>query len=344
MKKSLVFLTHFAYWSSCSIFLLMLFIATRSGTEFAPAADHVLKAITGFVAIPALLSFYTAYLVLFPRFLRPRKIVSLIGFMLITALGSALAGSAILSLLLGPTILLNDGLTSLFQELLIMGLIGIANCAVAMVLKGAITWYDELKLREELIQKTHDTELALVKAQLDPHFLFNTINNIDVLIMKDAQKASDYLNKLSDILRFMLFSTKTERIPLSQEVEYIQKFIELQRIRSENPDYVHFDCADSTEKWEIEPMLLIPFVENAFKHASGKKLDNSIQINLRLTDDQMIFTCRNRFSPSKNVDSNGLGNELMARRLELLYPSRHALETSIEQDSYLVKLTLKKHG
>ncbi len=102
-------------------------------------------------------------------------------------------------------------------------LIAAIHGGIALVIRGFITWYDEIKLKEELVNKSFEMELALIKSQINPHFLFNTINNIDVLISKDAGKASEYLNKLSDILRYMVYETKTEKIFLAKELNYIGK-------------------------------------------------------------------------------------------------------------------------
>ncbi len=122
-------------------------------------------------------------------------------------------------------------------------------------------------------------ELALVKSQINPHFLFNTINNIDVLISKDAERASAYLNKLSDIMRFMLYETKPAKIPLPKELTYIEKFIELQKIRTTNEHYVNYSIKGDTANFMIPPMLLISFIENAFKYADNKKVENAINFH-----------------------------------------------------------------
>src|SRR6185503_21279079 len=111
---------------------------------------------------------------------------------------------------------------------------------IALVIRGFITWYTEIKLKEELAQRNFEMELALIKSQINPHFLFNTINNIDVLITKQPELASLYLNKLSDILRYMIYETKTEKISLATELDYIEKYLELQKIRTTNPNYVNF--------------------------------------------------------------------------------------------------------
>ncbi|HXD92543.1 MAG TPA: sensor histidine kinase [Bacteroidia bacterium] len=185
-------------------------------------------------------------------------------------------------------------------------------------------------------------ELALVKNQINPHFLFNTINNIDVMIAKDAGQASAYLNKLSDIMRFMLYETKTEKIPLSKELTYIEKYIDLQKIRTSNINYVNYHVEGDGGNLVIAPMLFIPFIENAFKHAENKKLDNAVNIKLTLSKEMITFECENKFSESasNNDEQSGLGNELIAKRLQLLYPNKHTLDVSNKNQTYHVKLVV----
>jgi LytS/YehU family sensor histidine kinase len=213
----------------------------------------------------------------------------------------------------------------------------------AVVIKGFITWFEEIKLKEALKQKNHETEMALIKSQLDPHFLFNTLNNIDVLILKDATEASNYLNKLSDILRFMLYETKTDEILLKKEIEYIEKYIELQKIRTSNANYVSFEIIGTLDMRTIAPMVFIPFIENAFKHSTNKKIDNAIRVQLFINQDSSIFVCENKFDPNRKVkqESNGLGNDLIQKRLHLIYPDQHWLEIDRQINLYSVKLTIK---
>ncbi len=234
------------------------------------------------------------------------------------------------------------GLTSVSGIAVLLFLIALVNGVMGFVLKGFVTWYSDLKLMEELNKKNYEMELALVKNQINPHFLFNTINNIDVLIMKDAAQASAYLNKLSDIMRFMLYETKTEKIPLSKELTYIEKYIDLQKIRTSNTNYVNYKVEGDADDLLIAPMLFIPFIENAFKHAENKKLDNAVNIKINISKEMITFECENKFNEgaSNNDEQSGLGNELIAKRLQLLYPNKHTLDVSNKNQTYYVKLVV----
>jgi LytS/YehU family sensor histidine kinase len=228
------------------------------------------------------------------------------------------------------------------RVIFVMTFIGAVCGIVALVIKGFITWFNEIKLKEVLKEKNHEMEMALIKSQLDPHLLFNTINNIDALILKDAVAASDYLNKLSDIMRFMLYETKPDQILLSKEIEYIEKYIALQKIRTSNKDYVRLTITGNVGSKLIAPMIFIPFIENAFKHTNNKKLENAISIDICVKAQKVLFTCENKFDskPSVQQPDSGLGNELIQKRLHLMYPEKHILEVNKTDDLYSVHLTI----
>ena len=196
-----------------------------------------------------------------------------------------------------------------------MTVIGLVTGVVALVIRGFINWFNEKKLKEALKERNHEMEMALIKSKIDPHLLFNTINNIDALIIKDAVEASDYLNKLSDIMRFMLYETMADKILLSQEIEYIEKYIALQKIRTANVSYIHFTVSGNIGEKLIAPMIFIPFIENAFKHTTNKKLENAITVNILVTDTIIKMVCENKFDLEAKVQSknSGLGNELIQK-------------------------------
>jgi two-component system, LytTR family, sensor kinase len=184
-------------------------------------------------------------------------------------------------------------------------------------------------------------EMALIKSQLDPHLLFNTINNIDSLILTDASAASDYLNKLSDIMRFVLYETAATKILLAQEIEYIGKYIALQKIRTSNESYVHFEVIGTIGSKRIAPMVFIPFIENAFKHTNNKKLENAITIQLIIKDDTVQLICENKLDlKSAKQLIGGLGNGLVEKRLDLIYAGKHALEVNRNDELYTVNLII----
>ncbi len=351
MKKSVVILLHAGYWILylfvIFVFILLLFQIGTNLDRSPIFSDFKLELfLADFALVPAVLGFYTFYSVLFTRFLRHRKIFLLFLFGILAALGSGLTGSITLALLgalgVGPSIF-NDNLSSVIGITGFMAIIGLLNGGMGLLLKGFITWYEDILAKEALTQKNFEMEMALVKSQINPHFLFNTLNNIDVLIAKDATKASAYLNKLSDIMRFMLYETKTEQIPLLKEWNYLEKYIALQKIRTANPDFVHFALEGNAAQVMIAPMILIPFVENAFKYAEGIKTAHAIQIKVRVEDQVVYFECKNEYLSDVRNQQNefsGLGNNLISKRLSLLYPNKHTLSVRDMDGVYCVDLKI----
>ncbi len=298
-----------------------------------------------FALVPSFLSFYLFYFLLFPKYLIQKKIFYTILYGILMPLGSAFIGYLLMQYMMQMECISNlepGEVSSPWQVILFMTFIALICGIVALVIRGFITWFEEIKLKEELRQKNHETEMALVKSQLDPHFLFNTINNIDVLILKNPIDASDYLNKLSDIMRFMLFETKPDKIPLAKELEYIEKYIALQKIRTANAHYVDFRVTGKVEHQTIAPMLFIPFIENAFKHTSNKKVEHAITIHITVSAETIEMNCENKYDPSRKSkqENSGLGNELIQKRLNLIYPEKHTLEVRNQNGIYSVHLIL----
>jgi sensor histidine kinase YesM len=297
--------------------------------------------VTIFAIFPGLLGFYFFYTVLFSRFLKRKKIIGLFVFGILESIVSGVLTVLALDYLWNPR-LFDIGWASILAMILFLSVLTFVHGMIGLVLRGFITSYGDIQLKEDLNKKNYEMELALVKSQINPHFLFNTINNIDILIEKDAVKASEYLNKLSGIMRFMLYEAKTEKIPLAKELTYIEKYIDLQKIRTANPNYVNYTVEGDLNDLLVEPMLFIPFIENAFKHAENKKIENAINIRIAIEKDRIIFVCENHYSKSSRdgEGQNGLGNGLIRKRLQLLYPGKHELEITVENEIYKAKLIL----
>lgn len=342
MKKSIVFLIHISFWFFYLLLQFIILAAATQGFSYGIGLSKIVKLDVCYVLIPSIIVFYSFYFLLFPKFIKTRKIVTSIIYGILISIFSVSVGSLFLMLFFGANIMIKEGFWNFFTEIFSMLLVVLVVGVLSIVIKGFITWYDELKLKDELTLRNHKIELALVKSQLDPHFLFNTINNVDVLIFKDAQLASEYLNKLSDILRFMLFETKTEKIPLSKEIAYIEKYIALQKIRTSNDNFVSFTVSGICANKSIPPMLFIPFIENAFKHVSTKKAKNAITISMTIEDSRISFLCENEFKENNtsSVEHSGLGNDLIRKRIELIYPKSHKLAIVTENNTYKVNLIL----
>ena len=329
----------------------MLAVYYRSSVNVSNQESRILNALKSlflFAFIPSFISYWSYYFLLFPRYLQHKRVfLSIIHGILISA-GAALIGYILIrySIESGYMIDMDDagkhGRSTAITVLIAMTLIGLISGMVALVIKGFINWYNEKQLKEALKEKNHEMEMALIKSKLDPHLLFNTINNIDALIIKDAVEASNYLNKLSDIMRFMLYETMAEKILLSQEIEYIEKYIALQKIRTANEHYVNFSVTGIIGNKMIAPMVFIPFIENAFKHTNNKKLENAITVHIIISNKTIQLVCENKFDskPTVRQPDSGLGNELIQKRLQLIYPEKHILEVHKTNELYTVNLTI----
>jgi len=288
-----------------------------------------------YLLFPAVVAFYTSYSVLFPRLMVRRRFGWLAFSMLFGVAMMAVIVVELAGLLTGVSfgLSVDTGVLVVF-----LSVVGLVNGLLGLVIKGFVTWVGEMRLKEELNRRNYEMELALIRSQLSPHFLFNTLNNIDVLIEKDGVRASGYLNKLSDLLRFMLYETKSSLVPIGKELEYIEKYIELQRIRIANPAAVRYTVEGEAGRLMVEPMLFLPFIENAFKHAE-KRGDDAIGICIVLGEGRIVFDCKNRYRGGA-AEGGGLGNGLIRKRLSLLYPGKHTLEIRAENDLYQAKLIL----
>lgn len=343
MKKSIVFAIHTAFWFSYALMLWFVIAASTQGFSKGPHLGYIVKLTIPFVIWPSVSSFYLFYFWVFPVYIKTKKLQLAIVYGIAASLVTALVGMGLLGLLFRNKALLKVDGSTLLQEAAFMFFAALVAGVLSVIINGFITWFTEIKLKEELNLKNHRIEIALVKSQLDPHFLFNTINNIDVLILKSPELASEYLNKLSDILRFILFETKTENISLIKEIEYIQKYIDLQKIRTANDQFVTFSVSAPMAHQTIPSMLLIPFIENAFKHVSNKKVPNAIRIALWVEPQKIIFQCENLYNPHASHQKgsyNGIGHDLIQKRIELLYPEKHNLVIRKNNNLYQVHLEL----
>ncbi|MCX6246374.1 MAG: histidine kinase [Bacteroidetes bacterium] len=222
--------------------------------------------------------------------------------------------------------------------------LSIISGAYAILIKFAIDWFDTQKLKAEMINQKQSSELALLRSQVNPHFLFNTLNNIYSLVCKKSPDAPEAIMKLSSIMRYMLYDANTEVVILEKEIEYLESFIELQKLRIRHSDFVELKIEGEVGNKTIAPMLLIPFVENAFKHGSKTGIMPGIRIHLVAAPHQLLFEVSNHLK--KNLVGSkdkigGIGLQNIKRRLELIYPGKYSLETTQEHDLYIIKLQIQ---
>lgn len=199
------------------------------------------------------------------------------------------------------------------------------------------------QLKTELSTQNKISEMALLKAQINPHFLFNTLNNIYSLIYQKSNEAPSAIMKLSELMRYMVYETNADKVPLEKEINYLKSYIELQLLRLKNKDFVAFTVEGNIYGKTIAPMLLIPFVENAFKHGDKKSENPGIVIHLVMEDEKMSFDVVNFFQQNGTMnkdETGGIGVLNVKRRLELIHPNSHSLNVSKTETQYNVHLEL----
>jgi sensor histidine kinase YesM len=299
--------------------------------------------LTAFVDIAA--SYFTVYFLL-PRFLFKRKYVQFAVILLISAAFFILLQRVLLYYISYPVFYPGYGekaggfwhINPFYSFINIYTVVGVF--ASIKLLKY---WYKNQQVKAELENKNKTSELALLRSQLNPHFLFNTLNNIDSLVLTNPEKASDAIIKLSDIMRFMLYDTSTDSVPLEKEINYLKSYISLQQIRLKDPGFVQVEITGDCAGKSIAPMLFIPFVENAFKHGQKNVKAPGIKISLECQKDSINFEVKNHVDTIQDMNKDntaGIGLANTKRRLELLYPGRHNLTIEIENSTYISRLNI----
>ena len=205
-------------------------------------------------------------------------------------------------------------------------------------------WQQESNLRQQLEQEKVTSELTLLKAQINPHFFFNTLNNIYSYTLSDGDVARTAIMNLSKMMRYVLYDSAHGQTPLSKEVAFIRDYIELMRLRVSAKTKINFVVPDNLKEYMVAPMLFLPFVENAFKHGISSIEEGYIFVTIWEDLNRIELIVTNTVYESKRANeekSNGIGLSNTARRLELLYPGRYYLNTGmISLTEYQAKLTL----
>lgn len=205
---------------------------------------------------------------------------------------------------------------------------------------------EEDKRQKERETENLKTELSFLRSQVSPHFMFNVLNNMVALARKKSDLLEPSLIKLSSLLRYMLYETDEDKVPLEKEVEYLQNYIDLQRQRFGKNIQIDARIQAGETGHTIEPMLLIPFVENAFKHGTGLMADARIDIRLTVERGVLLFTIRNRYNEDTGEvkdKTSGIGLNNVKRRLNLLYEGGHHLQLEKKEGWFTVTLQLNLH-
>jgi len=230
---------------------------------------------------------------------------------------------------------------------LIMAIVFLALLGVAIAYFFIKEWIRNDLVRSQAQAHQYSTEIKFLRSQVNPHFLFNTLNNLFSMAQKKGDDAvADGISKLSGMMRYMLYESNTENVPLQKEIEYLQDCIVLNKLRYADDEVaVNFIYPSllTAATVQVAPMLFIPFVENAFKHGIAIGQRSNISMAISVNEKKLIFTCENTdYSAGKKMqeDKTGIGLENVKRRLQLVYPGRHVLHTGHEAGTYYVNLEI----
>jgi two-component system, LytTR family, sensor kinase len=197
------------------------------------------------------------------------------------------------------------------------------------------------KIRKEAEKEKLHTELALLKHQINPHFLFNTLNSIYSLALMKSDQTAEAVMKLSDMMRYVIQDVGHDTVPLSQELEYLGYYVELQKIRLSGNTEIRMDIGGDPAPYNIPPMILVPFIENAFKYGTSTHENSVIGITLRIDSGVMTFRVSNQvFGGREKPETFGIGIQNTRQRLNLVYPGRHRLALSNDGKTFMVNLEI----
>lgn len=278
---------------------------------------------------------YTNILYLIPTFLQRRNFLKYFFFLVLLVSLTSPIHDLIYILLYNNS----PGLNVVFSILL---LVGLASTAV----KVTSDWLLHQKEKRELESQTLQSELKFLKSQINPHFFFNTLNNLYALTLKKSDLAPEIVLRLSEMMRYMLYESNEKKVALEKEINYVINYIELEKLRQGKNIDISFELEGLVKNQRIAPLMFIPFLENSFKHGVDTQIKSGhVNIKLTLDDDKVELDIENSKPQQVQVRSNkksgGIGLENVKRRLMLLYPQKHSLNIIDNAESFRVLLNIE---
>jgi two-component system LytT family sensor kinase len=211
---------------------------------------------------------------------------------------------------------------------------------LSFVLKLGVDWVLNERIQRDLENQRLSAELAFLKSQINPHFLFNSLNSIYSLAYQKSDTTPEAILKLSEIMRYMLYECNDNKVDLARELQYLQNFIDLQKIRFGNKAYIDFKIEGKVRNQKIVPLMLIAFIENAFKHGIANDTLSPIRLLITLDDEHLHFYIQNKKHNNNRDSIGGIGLNNVKRRLDLLYPGKYNLDIRDQTDTYTCELSL----
>lgn len=338
MQKNSGWLIHVAIWA---VILAMPFFSPQPGRALHGGLDYsrFLPVTISFVIV-----FYTNYLFLIKHFLSNKRFGAFLFWNMLLITKVSIGVHLFFRYLISPDIApphhsTLDTISFTFRNTVIyMAIVGIA-----VAVKMTTEWYNNEAQRKEIEKNQAEAELANLKNQVNPHFLFNTLNNIYSLIQIDPAQAQEAVHDLSGMLRYVLYESQKDTVPISKECEFLKEYVKLMSARLTSGVKLEVSLPQSPSVRQIAPLLFIPLIENAFKHGISDTQESFIRI--RLDEDREYVTClvENSCFPKDDTDrsGSGIGITNLKRRLDLLYPGAYSFEYGRVQSVYRSLLRIR---
>ncbi|KGL63391.1 sensor histidine kinase [Polaribacter sp. Hel1_85] len=213
----------------------------------------------------------------------------------------------------------------------------------SIALKSTKRWVQTEAERKEAANFKLKSEIQHLRYQLQPHFFFNSLNNIYSMVDISPEQAKSSIHSLSKLMRYMLYETNVEQILLSKEIDFMKKYIDLMKLRVSDKTIVNYHFPSEETGVKIAPLLFISLIENAFKHGVSAHNESLIEINMTCKDQKVLFTIKNDNYPKQTTDKSGsgIGLQNLEKRLQLLYPNKYSFKTSVKDNRFLVNLELE---
>lgn len=333
--KRFTIATHALVW----ILLLVIPYVTTDQVfnAFDPSSERKYLVLCLALSTVLIVIFYFNYFVLIPRFLLTKK-YWLYFFFLVLAIITVLFISGLIFFLsdFNPTKMaeVNPAFEKIFPVIIVNALLLWLLSIVSSILW---TGYNRLK---QIEKEKLSAQIASLKSQINPHFLFNTLNNIYATAIDSSPKTADMVDKLSEMMRYTMKDTQQDFVSLEDEINYITNFIELQKMRLDRSVKLEFYNLEHVPNFQIAPMLLIPFIENAFKHGVNSEQKSRIRIEITMNKTELqVNVMNNKVNVQRDIsERSGLGIENTKHRLNLIYPSKHLLVINDSEKEFFVSL------
>jgi sensor histidine kinase YesM len=343
---------HISFWAFWWIFqgFLYSFVAVRSGYSY--QLRLLSSTVESFIyLVPHIfLSYSLAYFVI-PKYLLKQKYLETVAWVVLLFLVTSVM-AAFLSLTIiewvREQIMGSDYISNIRRSgiglSIYLGLLaglrgGITIGGIAAAIKLMKHWYVKEQRNLVLQKENMEAQLEVLKAQIHPHFLFNTLNNIYSHTRNSSPVASKMLMELSDMLRYILYEGNRQQVALSKELKMITDYIELEKLRYGNKLEVTIDLPTNANRYSIAPLLLLPFVENCFKHGASHMLEHPwVSLHISINDDILHMKLLNGKTHTDETHSTGIGLKNVQERLRLLYPGKHELQIMNEPDVFIINL------